>query len=188
MRAGRISWDETKFKTTLTKKGDNAANFQSAAIIYNPGKLNLTAAYYHLTAEWFKNVNYSDNADKNKANIYEIAGGYKFDKNVALSAAYAKNSSADKYSHSHMIELDYKGAKASTKGSWGIYAAYRYLGANTSIDPSTNGAMNNTKGWETGFKYIPFRNIQIHGIYFNGKQLGNGKDASKIFGRVQFFF
>ncbi|MBR2179685.1 MAG: S-layer homology domain-containing protein [Selenomonadaceae bacterium] len=189
LRAGRISWDETKFKTTLTKNNDEgAANFQSAALIYEPSKLNLAAVYYHLTADWFKNVNYSDDADTDKANIWEVAGGYRFDKNVALAGAYANNTSADHYDHSHMIELDYKGAKAANQGSWGVYAAYRYLGANTSIDPNTNGVMNNTKGWETGFKYIPLKNIQFHGIYFNGKQLSNDRDTSKIFGRIQCFF
>ena len=189
LRAGRISWGETKFKTTLTQNGDEtAANFQSAALIYEPGKFNLAATYYHLNADWFRNANYSDNADKDKANIWEVAGDYRFNKNFAVAGAYANNTSADRYDHSHMIELDYKGAKASNQGSWGVYAAYRYLGANTSIDPNTNGAMNNTKGWEAGFKYIPIKNIQFHGIYFNGKQISNNKDASKIFGRIQCFF
>ena len=189
LRAGRISWGETKFKTSLTRNGnEGAANFQSAALIYEPGKLNLAAAYYHLTADWFKNVNYSNDANTDKANIWEVAGGYRFDKNIAIAGAYANNTSADRYDHSHMIELDYKGAKPSNQGSWGVYAAYRYLGANTSIDPNTNGAMNNTKGWEAGFKYIPLKNIQFHGIYFNGKQLSNNRDASKIFGRIQCFF
>ena len=189
LRAGRISWGETKFKTTLRQFNDEgAANFQSAALIYEPGKLNLAAAYYHLTADWFKNINYSDDANTDKANIWEIAGGYRFDKNVAVVGAYASNTSADIYDHSHMIEVDYKGAKAANQGSWGAYAAYRYFGANTSIDPNTNGVMNNTKGWEAGFKYIPLKNIQFHAIYFNGKQLSNDRDASKIFGRIQCFF
>ena len=189
LRAGRISWGETKFKTTLTQNGDEgAANFQSAALIYEPGKLNLAVAYYHLNADWFRNVNYSDDANTDKANIWEVAGGYRFDKNFAVAGAYANNTSADRYNHSHMIELDYKSAKATNQGSWGTYAAYRYFGANTSIDPNTNGTMNNTKGWEIGFKYIPLKNIQFHGIYFNGKQLTNNRDASKIFGRIQCFF
>ena len=187
-RAGRISWNETKFKTTLAKGSENAANFQSAALMYAPGKLNLAAAYYRLNADWFRNANYSDDANTDKANIWEVAGGYRFDKNWALAAAYADNTSADRFSHSHMIEADYKGAKAAVKGSWGAYAAYRYLGANTSIDPNTNGVMNNTKGYEVGFKYIPMKNIQFHGIYFNGKQLADDRDASKLFGRVQWFF
>ena len=71
---------------------------------------------------------------------------------------------------------------------WKVAGDYRYLGVNTSIDPNINGAMNNTKGWEAGFKYIPLKNIQFHGIYFNGKQLSNNRDASKIFSRIQCFF
>ena len=42
--------------------------------------------------------------------------------------------------------------------------------------------------WAVGFKYIPLKNIQFHGIYFNGKQLVKNRDASKLFGRVQLFF
>ena len=191
LRAGRISWGDTKFSTNLRHNGDGAANYQSVALIYALSKLNLAAAYYRLTADWFRNSSsglYSDETNPDKANIWEIAGGYRFDKNTAISAAYARNAEADYFKHSHMIQFDYKRAKRTQKGSWGAYAAYRYLGANTSIDPCVDGALNNTKGWEVGVAYIPLKNIQLRAIYFNGEQLANGRDAEKFFGRVQWFF
>ena len=188
LRAGRIGWSDTRFSSTLTRGNEGAANFQSAALTYSPGKFSFTAAYYHLNSDWFKNANYSRHADTDDANIWEIASSYRFDKNTAITAAYAENTEADFYSHSHIVEFDYKGAKAAEQGSWGAYGAYRYFGGNTSIDPSVNGAMINTKGWEVGAKYIPIKNIQFHAIYFNGKQLVNNRDASKLFGRVQLFF
>ena len=98
----------------LLTNGDGVANYQSIALIYAPSKLNLAAAYYWLTADWFRNSSsglYSDEINPDKANIWEIAGGYHFDKNTAISAVYASNSEADYFKHSHMIQFDYKGTK-----------------------------------------------------------------------------
>jgi hypothetical protein len=87
-----------------------------------------------------------------------------------------------------MVQLDYKGASKANVGSWGAYVAYRHIGKYASIDPNTDGVQNNTKGWEIGTQYTLFKNVQAKAIYFKGKQLANDKDASKIFGRVEFFF
>lgn len=196
IRAGRISEGDTKYFPNgvansnggvLAKTGDTA-NIQSIALTYSPKKFSITGAYYHLTADWFKNFNYSTDGNTDKANIWEIAGSYRFDKNVALAAAYARNGSADYFAHSHMFQLDYKGAKPANQGTWGAHVAYRYLGANTSIDPSTDGILGNTKGWEVGFAYVPLRNIQLRAIYSDGKDLATDDKSRKLFGRCEWFF
>ena len=51
-----------------------------------------------------------------------------------------------------------------------------------------DGVQQGTKGWEIGAQYAIFKNVGILAKYFDGEQLDNGKDASKLFGRVEFFF
>ncbi len=197
IRAGRIDLaDDSRYDDTMKRVGlkklqnnDNAANFQSIALTYHPSKLSVTGAYYHFNSDAFKNEWYSRSANEDHANIWEIASTYRFDKNVALTGAYMKNTKADYFSHSHVIDLSYKGAKKSDPGSWGANLSYRYQGGNTSMDPSCDGAMQNTKGWELGAAYVPMKNIQLRAIYFRGKQLAYGdRKAEKLFGRVEFFF
>ena len=84
--------------------------------------------------------------------------------------------------------LRYKGAQAANRGSWGIYTAYRNLGQNVAFDPSYDGAWAGTKGWEIGTNYTVAKNTIASLKYFNGEKLDSGKDASKLFGRVEFQF
>lgn len=44
------------------------------------------------------------------------------------------------------------------------------------------------EGWEFGTNYTIFPNVVAQAKYFTGKDLANDKDASKLFGRVEFFF
>ncbi len=197
VRAGRIAFNgDTKFSNAgylqngglLSRNDDDAANIQSVALTYAPGKFSITGAYYHLSSEWFRDFDYSKDGNTDKANIWEAAASYRFDKNAALTAAYARNSKADFSKHAHIFQFDYKGAKPATKGSWGAHLAYRYLGANAVIDTSTDGVLGNSKGWEVGFAYIPFKNIQLRGIYSNGHDITNHGKTEKLFGRVEWFF
>ena len=87
-----------------------------------------------------------------------------------------------------MAQLDYKGSNKANVGSWGAYVAYRHIGKYVSIDPNVDGVGNNQKGWEVGTQYTLFKNVQAKAIYFKGKDLSTDKDASKLFGRVEFFF
>ena len=168
--------------------GSDPMNIQSLALSYVPGKLNLTGAFYHFNSDIFRTTAYSNDADSDDANIWEVATTYRFDKNFAIIGAYLKNSKADYFKHSHVVHLDYKGSKKDVVGSWGAYASYRYQGANVSMDGANDGAMFNTKGWEVGSQYTLMKNLQLKAIYFKGKQLENGRDAEKLFGRAEFFF
>ncbi len=188
---GVINNDRSVKNAGFTGDGFDAKdpmNMQSLALTYAPGKFSFTGAFYHFNSDIFRNSFYTQNADKDDANIWEVASTYRFDKNFAVIGAYLKNSKADYFKHSHVIHLDYKGSKKTDVGSWGAYASYRYQGANVSLDGANDGAMYNTKGWEFGTQYTLWKNVQLKAIYFKGKQLANAKDAEKLFGRVEFFF
>ncbi len=57
--------------------------------------------------------------------------------------------------------------------------------------PTTDGVGYNQKGWEVGTNYTLFKNVVATAKYFKGKDLApvdGDRDASKLFGRVEFFF
>ena len=193
--AGRIDLGGDSQYKNLKPFGadDAAANLQSLVLGYTTGKLSGTAAYYHESSDVFKDAHhtylaYSKTGTEDNAGIWEAAGSYRFDKNVALSGAYAENTKADYYQKAGMVQLDYKASNKANVGSWGAYIAYRHLGGNAVIDPNVDGVGNNQKGWEVGTQYTLFKNVQAKAIYFKGKDLSTDKDASKLFGRVEFFF
>ena len=167
---------------------DEAADLQGVTFNYGLGKANGTAAYYHMQADAFKTTGYSQKGTDENADIWEVAGTYKFDKNVSLLGAYAENTKADVYEKAGVAQLNYKGAQKANKGSWGAYVAYRHQGGNVAIGCVNDGVGFNQKGWEFGTQYTLMKNVQAKAIYFDGKDLANDKDASKLFGRVEFFF
>ena len=193
IEAGRLN-----LKGDARYGADEAADLQGITFNYGLGKANGTAAYYHLQADAFKTgstkavgtnkLAYSKDSKEDNADIWEVAGTYKFDKNVSLLGAYAENTKADAYEKAGVAQLNYKGAQKANKGSWGAYVAYRHQGGNVAIGCVDDGVGFNQKGWEFGTQYTLMKNVQAKAIYFDGKDLANDKDASKLFGRVEFFF
>ncbi|MGL5270107.1 MAG: S-layer homology domain-containing protein, partial [Selenomonadaceae bacterium] len=90
------------------------------------------------------------------------------------------------------VQFNYKGATAANPGSFGVYAAYRYLGATATIAPTWDGVSIGQKGYEIGTTYTFDKNIVGTLIYFDGKDIdavnNTDKDASKFFANVDFFF
>ena len=172
------------------KTKDDTANMQSIGLQYGKDKLSIGAGYHHLNSDAFTamGTSYKSTQDEDNADIWSANLHYAFDKNVALGGAYAENTKADDYKKAGTVELDYKGAEPENKGTWGAYAAYRYLGQNVAFDPSYDGAWAGTKGWEVGTNYTLFKNTVASVKYFNGENIDNGKDAEKLFGRVEFHF
>ncbi len=179
--AGRMS----KFKTD-----DAAANYQGIELSTTLGKLTGGVGYHHFNSEHFKSLDRytKDAAKKDNANIWMVGGSYTFDKNVALAGAYAQNTEADYYHKAASVELDYKGAKKSDMGSWGAYVAYRHLGKNVAFSPTYNVLGNDQKGWAVGATYTLFKNVTTKAEYFKGKDITKDKNASALFGRVEFAF
>ncbi|WP_432648290.1 S-layer homology domain-containing protein [Mitsuokella sp.] len=171
---------------------NSAADYAGLDLAYENGKLGFGAGYRYFKNDGFKKVdNYKDSKSKtDKADIWSVGTNYKFDNNWTVLGSYAKNEKADNYAASHNVELDYKGASNANAGTWGAYAAYRYLGENVSIVPTydTFTSMTNKKGWEVGADYVPFKNIHTYVSYFDGKDLQYRTDAKMLFGRLSFFF
>ena len=181
---------DTKKYTTLDAVNDHAASYQGAEFNYAPNKLRLGASYRHFNDAAFKDIaTYNDGTSKSDdANIWSVGAGYKFDHNWDLFGAFAQNTEADNYDTAHNIQLSYKGTDTANKGTWGAYAAYRYLGQNVALMPTFDTFQVNTKGWEVGASYVPFKNVYTALEYFDGKNLATDRDANTLFGRVSYFF
>ena len=196
VEAGRWNAGSAANGITMGNYDDNAANYQGIEVNYSAKKLNLGASFRHLDSKGLQgayvgNVAYSDNDDADDAKIWGIGGRYTFDKNFSIQAAFAQNTEADNLDTSHNIEMNYKGAKKNAPGSWGVYAAYRYLSPFVSFAPTQNTfAMNpSKKGWEVGATYTPFKNVVTTLSYFNGKKLGQSDiDTETMFGYVRIYF
>ena len=196
LQAGRFDLNGDTNNASIDKAAsekDDTANMQSIGLQYGKDKLSIGAGYHHLNSDVFKTMGtegsaYSKDKTEDNADIWSANLHYAFDKNVALGGAYAENTKADDYKKAGTVELDYKGAELENKGTWGAYAAYRYLGQNVAFDPSYDGAWAGTKGWEVGTNYTLFKNTVASVKYFNGENIDNGKDAEKLFGRVEFHF
>ena len=191
LQAGRFDLKgDTNNAAVNNATGDDTANMQSVGLQYGKDKLSIGAGYHHLNSDTFTKMgqSYKSTQDEDNADIWSANLHYAFDKNVALGGIYAENTKADDYKKAGTVELDYKGAEPENKGTWGAYAAYRYLGQNVAFDPSYDGAWAGTKGWEVGTNYTLFKNTVASVKYFNGENIDNGKDAEKHFGRVEFHF
>ena len=183
LQAGRASFD----------KVSDTPNYQGIGLHYENGNLVVGASYHRLGSADLSDSTGEDRpalkAGKEKANVWEINGGYHFDKNVALTGAYAYNSDAANSKKSGQVSLEYKGVKEDDKGSWGAYVSYRHLGG-ASYAPTDDGALYGTKGIELGTSYALWKNVVLSAKYFNGKTIEKKADdkVQKLFGRVEFLF
>ena len=194
--AGRLHFADTN---------DQAGNLQGITLQYDaPAKSKLYggAAYYHFDNEnlkegnisrvhkdWFGNEAYKNGTSStDKANIWSVNAGYRFDGVSTLFASYAQNTKADNLNHSWQAIYNYKGAQKENKGTWGAYAAYRYLGDYTSFYGTEDAATIGAKGWEIGANWAPFKNIVTSVKYFDGEGIDSDRDTNTLWGRVEVFF
>ncbi len=189
---GNFSYDSnTKLQnattplTTLQGKGSYGALQLDYAV---SDKLGLVAGYQVL-----RDNNIETWTGDKSMKIWTVGGNYAFDKNIALNGLYGRNTAGatleSKYKKVYNVQLSYKGAQAANPGSFGVYAAYRYLGQGAVLDPTFDGVGIGQKGYEIGANYTIDKNIVGTVLYFDGKDLlDTDKDASKVFANVDFFF
>ena len=148
-------------------------------------KIALTASYNRLKSDDLKAQVGTD-----KVSLWSVGGSYKFSDTLALNGLYVKNTedTTQNQTKAGNVQLSYKGTDASKAGSFGIYAAYRHIGQNATLDPTYDGVSTGQKGYEIGGNYAFYKNIVGSVLYFDGKDLTTDNDASKVFGRVDFFF
>ena len=174
-------------------------SFSYGAIeVYNDrdDKITWGVGYHQVRNKAVWNNAFGDGKDY--LNIWDVGLGWKMTDTLALNGAYAwntpvKESVAGKGTkHAWSVELDYKGAEPSDKGSWGAFVAYRKLGEFAVLAPTYDAIGGGQKGWEMGFDYVPMKNFQATFKYFVGKDIGvnNGhdEDARKFFTELNFFF
>lgn len=137
---------------------------------------------YH---RWGNNDKIFEECGSTAINIYELALGYKFDKNLRLQGAFSwtNNPTAehepgeapDPVNHNtkkaYNLELDYKGAKLSQPGSFGLFIAYRQMGHYAVMAPTYDIAIHGTRGLEIGGEYVFAPNLLGSARYFHGKKL-----------------
>ena len=171
---------------------DKTANYQYAGLGYADGKFVGGVDYHHLNVDNFKyavdKIGDTKGQIEDNANIWLAKAAYQFDKTNGLNGFYANNTSADDFDKAWSAEYDYKGAQAENKGTWGMWAAYRYLGQNTALFSTYDAILAGQKGWEVGANYAPFKNIVATLRYGNGKDLRTDNDIENLFGRVEVFF
>lgn len=167
--------------------------------------LTLAAGWHHLKNKAGENNSriFPDGQNKgtDKNDIWSLGFDYKFNNDLTLGALYAKSNvdskpnikDDDDNEKSYSVQLTYKGAKADTPHSYGVWAAYRQVGTYASINPTYDGALYGTKGYELGVDYMVAKNILAKVVYFDGEYIGDGysdtnNDVNRLFGRLEFTF
>ncbi|WP_294160132.1 putative porin [uncultured Selenomonas sp.] len=185
--AGRVSSDTLD----LPRMG-KTSSYQGLGLAYDFGKLSTKAGFQHF--DWNVDGGIYVNSDSDDVNIWSVGANYAFDKNVAFNAEYAKGNAdrvyrEDAQDKAYVFELNYKGAEAANKGTWGAWLGYRYLGNCVALDATYDAITGGYKGWEVGANYTPFKNIVTTLRYGDNKALiDNDFKMKKLFGRVEFFF
>lgn len=184
-------------KDVVSQKLDADADYQFVGAQYTDGKVTAGAAFHHLKSADLKNANaaYNRANEDGEEDVWSVNAGYKVTPDLAVKAAYAKNEKATVGDESKSVQVNYKGAKANQKNSWGVFAAYKDLGANTTFSPSGFGveklAGEGVKGYQVGGSYTPWQNVVVTGSYFDGQNVladKTEKDTHSVEGRVSFLF
>ena len=179
-------WDSVAYNSSATYYG--------AEVLYKNGKLDAGVGYHVFGANQTK---IEDNDDYK---VWDAGVGYAFDNNVKATVDYAQGNSwkNDEFSKSaYSIQLNYKGANAAQKGSWGAYVAYRQLSPIAAFQATYDhkagvAGYNSLKGWEFGADYAWAKNIVSTLKFFTGKDTDSaqsGKDkVTGVWSRVEFMF
>ena len=196
-RRDGVSADDRWNSATGRRAGssDDPSSFWAVNVQYDPGAKGLFggAGYYNIKDDDLRTTFYSDDGHTNKAKIWSVNAGYRLGK-AQLWGAFAKNTEADVEDNSWQAILRwgdlYGGGNQSThKGQWAVWAGYKKLGSNTSLQAiNWDDAFAGTKGVIAGASWAPMDRIVFIAKYFKGKYITGSKDAERLFGRVEFFY
>ena len=183
---------------TGTRAGDSAT-YWAVEAGYQNGKWDAGIGYHNVTDT---HTLQDATSDDGSFRVVDLGVGYAFDKNVKLTADYAFGPSVDQTNNlkeaaknAYSIQLNYKGANAADKGSWGAYVAYRSLAPFAAFEATYDhkegfDRLNSLKGWEIGADYAWAKNIVSTLKYFNGKDtlLTTDDKVTGVWSRVDFLF
>jgi hypothetical protein len=162
------------------------ANHLYAGVDYAKDKLNVGVSFH--------NVKLHDapaGTTPDSTNVYVLKAGYQFLPTLNANAWYAKGSenfSGLDQTKAAALEVNYKGAEAENKGSFGAWVAYRHLGRDADLLHAYDALRLGQKGFEIGANYTLFKNVVLTGRYGWGKTIEGGDKVSNAFGRVEFLF
>ncbi|MGM9528459.1 MAG: hypothetical protein ACI3XH_00450, partial [Phascolarctobacterium sp.] len=136
--------------------------------------------------------------------IYVVGASTKLAKDLKLSAEYlyGKADAVENEDNSgYMVGLAYKGAKATTPGSWGLWANYYNQPAATYLEQTTDGytplphyeepvgsGADGFKGIEIGANYALAKNIVAGLRYYDFKARVGNADEKTLWSEVIFTF
>jgi hypothetical protein len=182
-KAAIAEYEAKKGKKYVGPNPYKAADHIYVGVDYEKNKLSLGASYH--------NVKFSSNfagPDDKKAKIWKVKAGYQFTPTVNAKAFYAKNTENIGQDKAAGIEVNYKGAQAENKGSWGAWIAYRHLGAGADLFSTWDVTRRGEKDFEVGANYTVFKNVILTGRYGIGKTIDGDHRTHNAFGRVEFLF
>jgi hypothetical protein len=149
------------------------------------------ASYYHAKDADFQNYFYSKNGDTDKASVFGLSLGYRFNDKFNLFGGFARNGKADTEKSAWQVEARYGNyfGGYGEKGSWGIWAGYAKFGYNVAIGSSQgDDVQTGAKGWHIGAAYAPFKNVGLLLRYSDGKYITSGDKYRKFFARAEWNF
>ena len=202
-KAGAFKFDvfalrmEMGTQTGLRRLGVTDANLNNqvlgAELGYNWSKLEAKAAYYHTDPSGLGGES---------SNIYELALGYRFNKDWKIWAEYLRGSKdiAEGGKSGWAARLDYGQTVRSKPGTWAARVAYYDVPAAATFDTTPMldlnehaafGTYDGYKGWEIGASYMVAKNIDLNVEYYDfdkQNEARNGRGDKLLFSYVRFFF
>ena len=142
---------------------------------------------FHAAAEYYR---VSRVSDKDYDHVWGVGAKYAFAKTAALSGGYWRNTSDSNGASNKAwnVELAYRGAEPENMHSFGLFVAYRRLGANTALIPTFDAIDAGQKGWELGGDYTFAKNIVGTLKYFNGRHITSDTKLNRFYGSLEYFF
>lgn len=192
---GKIDAKMNKFYG-VTPTGVNCTSGKYLAIEgdYKAGKFEAGLGYHSIGLHKYIVIDIGD------YRIWDAGIGYAFDKNIKAIADISQGNLWSDHAFSrraYSIQLNYKGANAADKGSWGTYIAYRNLTPIAAFQATYDHkaglvGWNTLKGWELGVDYTWTKNVVSSFKYFNGKDndklFAKNSKVTGVWGRLDFIF
>ncbi|MGM9582726.1 MAG: hypothetical protein ACI3WU_03265, partial [Phascolarctobacterium sp.] len=169
---------------------DNAKKCEemySAELVTKIGVVDAKAGYYQ----------FNEVAPGEDDTIWTLYAALPVAKDVKVSANYL-NGDRDKYNgddDGFIIGVDYKGAKAATPGTWGVWAKYYDMGYGTYIAPTFEAEYSifgsgeeGFKGYGVGANYTFAKNIVGAVKYYDLEAKKGDKDGQTLYAELNFMF
>ncbi len=145
------------------------------------GAVDFGAGYYNFDGK--------NTAEDN--NIWQANLGFGLGEDFKLGAMYLRSDADADDKDGFVVSADFKGAKASKPGSWGLFAKYYDQAVVTYSQHTMNGLANDLdgfKGYLVGANYAVAKNIVGQVEYYDLKEKESDKKAKTLWSQVVFTF